>query len=82
MDYSKRVEDKLDKVVDKIGNIDVILGKQSVILEEHVKRTNLLEAKLIPVEKHVVMVNGAFKFLGLVAIFIGIIEGFLKIVGL
>lgn len=82
MEYSKRLEDKLDKVVDKIGNIDVILGKQSVILEEHVKRTNLLELKLAPVEKHVAMINGTFKFLGLVAIFIGIIEGFLKIVGL
>lgn len=78
MDY--KMDQKLDKIIDRMNNIDVTLGKQSVILEEHVKRTNLLESKLQPVEKHVIMVNGVMKFLGLVAIFLGIIEGFVKII--
>lgn len=78
MDY--KMDQKLDKIIDRMNNIDVTLGKQSVILEEHVKRTNLLESKLQPVEKHVIMVNGVMKFLGLVAIFVGIIEGFIKII--
>lgn len=81
MDNGQRVEDKLDKMTDRLSNIDVTLAKQSVILEEHVKRTNLLEAKLVPIEKHVVMVHGVLKFLGLVALFVGIIEGLLKIIG-
>ena len=79
---SKRLEDKIDKIGERMGNIDVTLAKQSIILEEHVKRTNLLEGKLAPVEKHVIMVNGVLKFLGLVAILIGILEGTLKILGI
>jgi hypothetical protein len=76
-----RVEEKIDKIVDKITDIDVTLGKQSVILEEHVRRTNLLENKLEPIEKHVHMIQGALKFLGLISIFIAIIEFVLKMVG-
>lgn len=74
------MEDKLDKIMERINNIDVTLGKQSVILEEHVRRTNILEKKLEPVEKHVAMVHGALKFLGIIAIFIGIIEGTIKLI--
>jgi hypothetical protein len=80
MDDQKRLEDKVDKIVDKICSIDVTLVKQSIILEEHIKRTNLLEDKIEPIEKHVIMVNGVLKFLGIVAIFIGIIEGLIKII--
>lgn len=79
---NKRVEDKIDKIIDRINNIDVTLGKQSIILEEHIKRTNLLESKIIPIEKHVIILNGILKFLGVIAIFVGMIEGVLKIVGL
>lgn len=81
MDNMKRLEDKIDKVLDKQSNMDVTLGKQSVILEEHVKRTNLLETRFEPVEKHVIMVNGVLKFIGILAILLGIIEGLLKIIG-
>lgn len=77
----KRLEDKLDKVVDNINSINVTLGKQSVILEEHVKRTNLLEAKIEPIEKHVAMVHGVLKFIGLIGVFVAVIEGLLKIAG-
>lgn len=81
MENNNRIEEKLDKVVDSISDINVTLAKQSVILDEHVKRTNLLEAKVEPIQRHVTMVNGVVKFIGLIGIFIGIIEGFLKIMG-
>lgn len=74
-----KTDQKLDKIIDRMNNIDVTLGKQSVILEEHVKRTNLLEKKLEPIEKHVIMIQGVIKFIGLIAIFAGIIEGFIKL---
>lgn len=76
------MEDKLDKLSEKITSIDVTLAKQSVILEEHVKRTNLLEAKIEPIEKHVAMVHGVLKFMGIIGVFVGLIEGLLKIMGL
>lgn len=81
MDDFKRLDEKLDKVVERIGNIDVTLGKQSVILDEHVKRTNLLEAKIEPIEKHVIMVNGVLKLIGIAAGFLALLEGIIKLFG-
>jgi len=59
-----RIENKLDKITDHMANIDVTLAKQSVLLDEHIKRSNLLEAKLAPVEKHVAIINTILKILG------------------
>lgn len=38
-----KIESKLDKMDDKLNVIDVMVARQQVILEEHVKRTNMLE---------------------------------------
>ena len=57
----ERIEDKIDKVVAHLGSIDVTLAKQSVILDEHIRRTNLIEDKLDPIEEHVSSVRNAFK---------------------
>lgn len=78
---NRRLENKVDKIVESISEINITLAKQSVILDEHVKRSNLLEAKMAPLEKHVVMINGVLKFLGLIAVFVGIVEGIFKILG-
>lgn len=63
-----KLEDKIDKIIQQQGEMNVTLGKQSVILEEHVKRTNLLEKKLEPVEKHVAIMQGAFKVISWVGL--------------
>ena len=68
-----RLEAKLDKIVDKIGSIDSTLASQHTSLREHIRRTELLEAQLRPVEKHVAMIQGALKLIGLVALFGGIL---------
>lgn len=77
----QKLESKIDIISEKITNIDVTLGKQSVILDEHIRRTNILEEKLAPVEKHVHMVNGALKLIGFIALFVGIIQGLLRLIG-
>ena len=41
-----RIDGKLDKLDDRLDGQGNILAKQQVSLDEHVKRTNLLEAKL------------------------------------
>jgi len=53
-----RIEMKLDKldeqikVLDKrLDSVDITLAKQQVSLDEHIKRTTLLENKVIPLEK-------------------------------
>jgi hypothetical protein len=62
-------DEKLDKIVESVHRIDKTLVVNTEHLAEHMRRTDLLEQKLRPVETHVFMVNGIVKFiLGLAAI--------------
>ena len=76
MEDIKAVLAKLDKKIDKLDSrldhVDITLIKQEAQLAEHIRRTNILEQKLEPVEKHVTMVNGVLKFIGLLAVIAGI----------
>ncbi len=69
----ERIEDKIDKVRDHLGSIDSTLAAQHVSLEDHIRRTALLEAELKPIKKHVDMVNGAMKFLAAIALILSIL---------
>jgi transposase-like protein len=74
MATSNRVEDKLDIISAKISSIDLTLAAQHISLEQHIKRTNLLEEEIKPVKKHVDMMNGAAKLLSFIAMTAAIIE--------
>ena len=59
-----RMEDKIDHIVDKIGNIEVTLAKQHVSLEEHMRRSKaneeaveIISKELKPVLNHVAIVS-------------------------
>lgn len=80
MEKLDKIEKKLDVVIDRIGSIDVTLAKQHVSLTEHMRRTELLESDIAPIKKHVAMVHGALKLIGLVAVVIGAIEGIVAII--
>lgn len=67
-----RIEEKLDRVVERIGSIDVTLAEQHLSLRHHIKRTDLLEATVKPIKSHVDRVDGVVKFLGVVALVLGI----------
>jgi hypothetical protein len=77
-----RIERKIDKIADHIGNIDVTLAKQEVTLADHIRRTELLEEKMSPVEKHVNMVHGVLKAIAAIGTIVGIVHGILKLKGL
>jgi archaellum component FlaC len=61
-----RFENKIDSIHDRLGSIDVTLAKQSVILDEHVKRTNLLEQKLEPVETYIKTIKSVVKIISFI----------------
>ncbi len=63
MDSQDRVEKKLDKILEHISSLDVTVGKQQVSIDEHIRRTNLLESEVRPIKRHVDMVNGALKLI-------------------
>jgi len=48
----ERMESKLDKVVDQLGQLNVTLSRNTDSLEYHVKRTDILEAEIHPMKAH------------------------------
>ena len=64
----KQLEAKIDKVIDAQSEMNGTLKAQAVVLEEHVKRTNLLEAEIKPIKTHVDMVHGALKLIAAIGL--------------
>lgn len=57
----KRIEIKVDKLDARLDSMTVIQTRQEMNLKEHMKRSDLLEKKLEPVETHVMKVTWAVK---------------------
>lgn len=67
-------DQKFDVIMQDIGEIRVVQAEQHIILKEHIRRTELLEDDVKPIKKHVYMVEGALKFVGILGILAGILE--------
>ena len=74
-----KLDEKVDKTNDRLNSMDKTLVKQEENLKEHMRRTDLLENDLKPIKKHVAVMNGAFKALGIIGTVIGIAVGIVKI---
>jgi hypothetical protein len=79
-DDLKRFESKLDRIDERMNSVDVTLAKQSEILDIHVKRTNMLEDSIKPIQRRVAMIDGAVKLLGLLGIVAAIVEAIALVV--
>lgn len=64
-DQLGRIETKLDKITDKLSSLDITTAQQQVTLNDHIRRTEILEGEVIPLKKHVDMVSGALKLIAL-----------------
>jgi hypothetical protein len=78
---SERMEKKIDTILEKVHNIDLTLTSQHASLVHHIKRTDLLEAKVEPLEKHVTIVNGIFKAAIAASAIAASVLGVLKVIG-
>lgn len=65
---------KLEKIYDRLNSIDTTLAAQHESLKDHIRRTEILEQELKPVKVHVIMVNGALKFVALLGVIAAIVE--------
>jgi hypothetical protein len=62
------IHDLLAKLDSRLDDIHEVQIKQQASLEEHIRRTSLLEEQMEPVRKHVYMVQGVGAFIGLLAL--------------
>lgn len=82
-----KIEEKIDRIEDRISNVDVTLAKQAKDLEHHIYRTSLAEENLdlirqemVPVKKHVALVDATLKVIGAISSFTAFIFGVLKLI--
>lgn len=82
----EKMDKKFDRVEERLDSMDKTLVKQEENLKEHMRRTELAERSiekmdtdLKPIKKHVDMLQGVFKFIGLIATVVGIIAGLAKL---
>jgi archaellum component FlaC len=77
-----KIYDKLDKIEQRLGNMDVHFAVYNQELKTHIKRTELLEKEVAPIKKHVNRVETVFWFitslLGLAAVLATIVNGLKK----
>lgn len=73
---SIRIENKIDGLGDRLASIESTLAAQHESLVYHIKRTDLLEAKVDQVESFKDKFAGSLKLISLVAMIAGIVEGF------
>jgi uncharacterized coiled-coil protein SlyX len=63
----ERIEAKVDTISDKLGETNNILAAQHESLKLHMKRSDMLEKALKPLQRHVSMLEGALKLVGFIA---------------
>lgn len=77
----ERIEVKLDSIDKRLDKIDVHLAIYNEQLKEHIRRTNLLEQEMKPVQEHVIAIKGIGKGIAMLATSLGIILSILKLTG-
>ena len=74
------IDQNLVRVEERLNGMDKTLVKQEENLKEHMKRSDMLEAQLEPVKRHVSLVESVFKIVGAIGVLVAIAAGIVKIV--
>jgi hypothetical protein len=81
-DWNSRIEAKIDLIVKDVCDIKVTQAEQHLVLKDHTRRSlanekavEVLKDELKPVFSHVIMLQGVAKFIGLLGVVAGIVEG-------
>lgn len=88
----QRLENKVDKISENVSSMDKNLAIYNEQLKIHIEGTEQnresikflqtkIEAEFKPVNKHINMVEGALKFIGAVAVLVGVVVSILKLRG-
>lgn len=79
--------DELKDMRKDMNNMSNTQAQQHITLQDHTRRSEALEklyelvrSELEPVKKHVAMVDGALKFIGLIGVIVGIITGIVSLI--
>ena len=87
---TEKVDTQYGDLDKRLDNIEKVMIAQEINLKDHMRRSDHLESivevmkeeDIKPLNKHVHMVEGVFKFLGLVSLLVGILGGLAKLFSL
>lgn len=74
-----KIDDKLDRFHTEFVQINITLAKQEESLASHIKRTEILEQQIVPINRNIYMLQGVAKFFGASTLLVGLVAGILKI---
>jgi hypothetical protein len=69
------IDTQLNGVQTHLGSIDITLGRQAVSLDEHIRRTGLLEQSIIAPIRLVTQVDTVLKVLGFILVSLTAVTG-------
>ena len=75
----QRLYAQIDRVENKVDNIDVTMARNTTLLEEHIRRTNILEDELKPIKEHVANVRGGLAWLKTIGLVSGSITALMGV---
>lgn len=88
-EWLSKIFDKVEKMEERIDNIDKTLIEQHVTLQEHMRRSlaneeavELLSSRIQPIEQHVYRIEGILKFFGGISVLVATTAGLIKILRL
>lgn len=65
---------------DKLDHVDKTLLRNTLSLEEHIRRTEIIEKEMEPVKEHVAQVSGGIKFIFIMASVAAVAQAIIMIV--
>jgi len=81
-EFCDKMEGKLEKLDNRLDKIDRHLAVYNEQLNEHMRRTHLLEVELKPVRDHVVGMRAFVKAFAITSTVLGVILSLLKLSGI
>lgn len=86
MDYEKELLQEMSRSLERldvsVDSINLTLARQEVHLDNHIRRTQLLEEAMIPVREHVSRINTLMLLLGGILAILGAIKAIIEIIQL
>ena len=77
----EKIEHRLERIDEKMENIEKHLAVYNAQLRFHIKRTDMLEDEFKPVKASLVKAQGALCLIGIVATIVSVVAAFLGVMG-
>ncbi len=69
-----KLDDKIDIVIHTCNQLNINMAENNVILQDHTRRSTMLEEQMKPIQAHVDGIKGTVKFLKIIAVLAAIAE--------